>query len=267
MNTDYDPAATIPAIPDEIEQGLVRSWSREEGQTLNTEYKGKYSVLESVYDAYVQLALDGAPDIASLDLRVINGRASLTVRRADQQYGEPGEGTKFNVGVDQLYPIDITKDVAAAPRYNDLEATMIVAVKKSITEGEDIESAQLTWNETVDPTVPELNMMNELYKRYAHGENTYLETAYIFRRTYITSSQLRAITLLGTVNTVITQAALLAVLNDQVSAIIEELPAGEWLVRTPEVEFIGKGKYHISEEYQWAEQWSDLYTGGTLTYS
>lgn len=262
----YDPANTIPAMPDGVEQEKSRTWSLEEGETRTTTYRGKHSVLEALYNEKVDLALDGSPEVASLELRVTNGRASLMVRSVDQSYGgSGGGGGDYKVGVEELYAIDVTRDVASHPMYENLSAEQILAVKKSIAENQDATTAADEWNETPGGTTEELNLMLNLYSRLSFGETSYLETGYIFRRTYIAKSDLVVLSLLGTVNQVITQATLTADLNVKTKAIIDGLPSGEWLVRAPAIDFMGMGRYHIKEEYQWAPKWSDLY-GGSRTY-
>jgi hypothetical protein len=259
MTTDYDPVVMLPEITAAIQQGSVRVWSLEEGESLVTTYKGPYSVLEVVYNQYVDAALEGNPSIASVELPVTNGRATLTIRTVNQSYsGTVGEGDRID-GVEELYPVDITKDVAAAPKYESLSSGDIAKVKRAIADLMDGADAYaylggdgLAW---------------DLWKRYTHGENNYLALSYVFRRSYVTNSSLRAITLLGTVNTVIPQATLVEAINSKIATVVAAVPSGEWLVRTPKVSFQGRGKYHIEEEYQWAVKWSDLYTGGTLVYS
>jgi len=128
MTTEYDPSFTIPDIPAEIKQSVTRDWSLEEGEAKVTTYRGKYSVLEALYDAFVDAGLADNPEIASVNLANTNGRASLQVRTVDQTYGYTGGGdpTDRIEGVEELYPVDIVKDVAAAPKYDTLSADAIV---------------------------------------------------------------------------------------------------------------------------------------------
>lgn len=260
MTTEFNPASMLPTVTEAIKQGSVRVWSLEEGEALVTTYKGPYSVLETLYNTYVDAALAGNPSISSVELPVTNGRATLTIRTVDQAYGGSSGGETERIdGVEELYPVDITKDVAAAPKYESLSSGDIAKVKRAISDLMDGSDAYTYLGGD--------GLMWDLWKRYQHGENNYLALSYVFRRSYVTNSRLRAISLLGTVNTVITQAALVAAINSKIASVVAAVPDGEWLVRTPKVSFQGRGKYHIEEEYQWALKWSDLYTGGTLVYT
>jgi hypothetical protein len=271
MTTDLDPLLTIPTITGEIQQDVDLAWTPSEGEQLTQGYRGKHSDLLALYAAIKAQA--AAYGITGANLRTANGRSHLSVRWGGVTTVVPGEDGEGVPTVEELQPIDVLKDVASAPKYVPLTGSQIQLVKSAIadalTEDEAAEQQSVQWGDLPEETEA---LMRDLYRRYAHGENNYLETQYIFRRTYITNAQLNVntsapvLTLLGTINEVIEFATLRDTASDQMKLLLDALPSGEWLVRTPKVTYQGSGKFNVEEEYQWALKWSDLY-GGTLIYT
>ena len=47
----------------------------------------------------------------------------------------------------------------------------------------------------------------------------------------------------------------------EMDTLIAALPTGEWLYRPPQAEHLGKGKWRITLEWNWAVKWSIIYDG------
>jgi len=45
--------------------------------------------------------------------------------------------------------------------------------------------------------------------------------------------------------------------------LVGTLPEGEWLYKPPQVEYVQRGVWSVSQEWNWAPKWSIVY-GGTL---
>ena len=89
-----------------------------------------------------------------------------------------------------------------------------------------------------------------------------MDAAFILRRSQygVRTSQIKA-SFTG-INTVVTAPTFQSQMDD----LIESLPSGEWLYRPPQAEHLGRGRWRITQEWQWAEKWSIVY-GGTFNYS
>jgi hypothetical protein len=100
--------------------------------------------------------------------------------------------------------------------------------------------------------------MKELHYHVMHGQESYYETGFVLRRSkngLITSQIKEAFT---GINTVVTAPTFLSEMDNLILA----LPTGEWLYRPPQAEYIGGGKWRITQEWHWAAKWSKMY-GGT----
>jgi 6-phosphogluconate dehydrogenase len=51
--------------------------------------------------------------------------------------------------------------------------------------------------------------------------------------------------------------------DSRMDNLIAALPSGEWLIKPVQCEHLGRGKWRVSKEWQWAEAWSIVF-GGTL---
>ena len=55
----------------------------------------------------------------------------------------------------------------------------------------------------------------------------------------------------------------LPTLSPDMMRLIKTLPEGEWLQGPMQVEHLGKGRFRLDNELEWAKKWSVIY-GGTL---
>jgi hypothetical protein len=236
------------------------------GESQSQEWSGEYTECLGKYNGLVaQSKLGGYPgnNIRSVQLRSDQGRARVVAqfaRKADLSIsGVPDDV----VIVKELYAVDIVRDVTASAYFvtgggaavSDDEA---VIVRKCVQRG---------WaeSEIIVPNVPAAYVftswsaaMKEVRYHLAHGQESYYETAFILRRskTGIQTSQIKeAFTNINAVVTAPTFAT-------DMDKLILALPAGEWLYKPPQAEYIGEGKWRVTQEWHWAAKWSKMY-GGT----
>jgi len=102
-------------------------------------------------------------------------------------------------------------------------------------------------------------LMKELRYHMAHGVESFYETSFVLRRSLhgVKTSVVKA-SFTG-INAI---AATAPTLTTGMTTLVESLPTGEWLYRPPQAEHMGRGKWRVSQEWQWAEKWSIVY-GGT----
>ena len=192
-------------------------------------------------------AISGAERIASLEKNTSGGgRASLTIvfDRTPSMFGPFGDQDELQ----ELNSFDVVKDIKSAPYFESLINDQVIAVVKKFegpTPGVDS-----GWTD----------LQKALYGHLAHGQESYLETAYEFRQTFQTNSNrlLRAST--SNPNTVQNLPTLTASLQ----RLIDTLPDGEWLKKPTNVQYLGRKGWLVSITYQWAPKWSIIY-GGTFT--
>lgn len=192
-------------------------------------------------------AISGAERIASIDFQQSGaGRAVLTITfdRSPAMFGSFGDQDELQ----ELNSFDVVKDIKSAPYFESLtNAQMAVVVTRYESNVPGIDSG---WTD----------LQKALYGHLAHGQESYLETAYEFRQTFQTNSNrlLRAST--SNPNTVQNLPSLTASLQ----RLIDTLPDGEWLKKPTNVQYLGRKGWLVSITYQWAPKWSIIY-GGSFT--
>lgn len=192
--------------------------------------------------AYYKAAAVGLnTDIASIAYRSSNGRAAITVA-----YDRIDDDIK-RLGVQELYSVDVIRDIKASPYFASLSNAQTSAV-------------QSNWDARLGPVATWTDLQKSLYGHMAHGQESYTETAHEFRQTYQTSSNKLIKALTSDPNTVQDLPELTRTLKNLVDAV----PAGEWLKKPTSVQYAGRKGWTVSLTYQWAPKWSVIY-GGTFT--
>jgi hypothetical protein len=176
------------------------------------------------------------------------GRASLIGRfvRTDTESG--GGGVTI---IEELLAVTEVRELYAAPLFaalaDDDISDVLTAVELRLVDA-DIDGYALWVDEK-----------KELRWQMLHGQTSYRETKFVLR---IRKQGLRSAALKGTfddINTVVDVPDLSAGMSE----LVGELPDGEWLYSPPEVEYVQKGLWSVSAEYEWAVKWSVVY-GGTF---
>ena len=158
-------------------------------------------------------------------------------------------------GVQELLGIDVVMPIYRAPYFESLTTTEIAFIR-GLVDDNDVNAL----NE-ITAEVSNVTKGMQLYGHLVMGQTTYYESAYIFRRSYSTGSTAAIKRTASDQNTVIDP---LPDLSATIQALIDALPAGEWLKRPVQVRYDRKDGWAVSEEYQWAPKWSIVY-GGTYT--
>jgi hypothetical protein len=233
------------------------------GETIVSEWPlGEPTAVQTEYDLQKATAGYGT-SIASIKMKTANGRSMLTVRYNVDATGQFTQEISDKTIVEELYAIDLIRDIAAAPYFalstnpNYVDSAKVAKVRVACELGYTTDEITANfpsgyqWASWSDG-------MKRLRWAYMHGQESYYETAFILRKS---SFGVRASTVLASftgINTVVTAP----VFSTPMSDLIGTLPTGEWLKKPPQAENLGKGKWRISEEWQWAEKWSVVY-GGT----
>tara|TARA_B100001013_G_C24542879_1_gene415380 strand:- start:280 stop:870 length:591 start_codon:yes stop_codon:yes gene_type:complete len=172
--------------------------------------------------------------------------------------------------IEELYAVDIVKDIRNAPYYNsggaapltDAQAAWVAeCTDHNFGPGEITSQAKLRGLSASLHYDSWSSGMLSLRYHLLHGAAQYVETGFIFRRSLHGVRTASINVSFADVNTVISQPSFFTAMANLVGTI----PTGEWLKKAPYVEYIGKGRWRCTEEAQWAEKWSVVY-GGSFDY-
>jgi hypothetical protein len=151
--------------------------------------------------------------------------------------------------------VDVNRSIYLAPYFSDLTSYEILEVRKVF---EDQGEADGGWNV----------LQTHLFGHLVHGQEEYLETAYVLRQTFRTNSTRTITKAASQINQVCKPDNATGPdfpnLSSKLKAQIDSLPDGEWLKRPTQVRYIGKEGTDVAMEFQWAPKWSVVY-GGTFT--
>jgi hypothetical protein len=150
-------------------------------------------------------------------------------------------------GTQELYGVDVSRDIYSAPYFESLSNAAIIDVRR-VFEAQGTPDDE--WSQ----------LQKRLFGHLAHGQEQYTDTYYELRWTVKTTSrQLKKVNV-SDVNTVQGLPRLAPVLTN----LIDTLPSGEWLYKPVQVVSIGRNGWQVVRTWQWAKTWSVIY-GGTFT--
>jgi len=231
-------AAPYSTVIEEVEtpsDGLIRTVTHE----------GEVNAIDALRLTYRAESMLFTSGIASLAYRASIGRASLTV-----SYGRTastGSIDMFEDSVQELNAVDVVRDIKCAPFFAGLTNAQMSYV-------------QAAWDSRLGDGHLLGDLSKKLYGHLAHGQDSYIETAYEFRQAFQTTSTQRLQQAASDPNTVKPLPALSPTLKN----LIDALPTGEWLKKPVTVQYAGRKGWTVSLTYQWAPKWSEIY-GGTFT--
>lgn len=232
------------------------------GETQSKEWNGTAADVLAKYEELKDAAQLGGVGQNIREIRYGNniGRGRVIVQFARTPVSTtPGIPADMQV-VEELYGVDIIRDVRAAPYFCTGGAAEVTddeaAIVSKAVERKDIESAIIA-PEYGTAFSAWTDGMKQLRYHMLHGNESYYETGFVLRRSKIgvITSDLKQTFL--DINKVVDAPIFLS----DMDMLIYLLPEGEWLYRPPSVEYLGGGKWRVQEEWHWAEKWSKMYGG------
>lgn len=212
-----------------------KDWNADTGETREVTYTGEQSEVSTLYEN-----AKSESGVVAAQLQIERGRGTATKRYERLVAGEtPAPGV-----TQELYAIDIVKDIRSHPYFKTLTNAQILAVKNAAEAG-DAEGG--SWSA----------LQKALYKHYAFGMESYYETGFIFRSTRRVSGDSALSISTSDINKVVTAPTA----SGAMANLLASLPSGEWLKRPPSIRLIRPGVWEASEEWQWAAEWSVVYGG------
>ena len=285
MTAAKTPNVTLPSNPPTV----IKHWAVGNGEDVTHEWAGERSEIETEYQNQKATG-EGGGNIQELTMTNRQGRATLVTKFG--RTGQDLEGHPSDVTViEELYAVDVLKDISEAPYFSVLLPVghPLYAAQNAGAKGLPLTNDQVAWvrycveqnftEAEIDLAVVERGVsgatfnfanwttgMKELRWHLLHGVESYFETAFVLRRSSygVRTSQIKA-SFTG-INAVCKASTAgrqpIPEFDSRMDDLILSLPAGEWLYKPPQAEHIGRGRWRISEEWQWAEKWSIVY-GGT----
>ncbi len=233
----------LPTTADGLDDNIERVTIPGEGSVTSRTLTGPRAKILAEESRFAGLSRLRSPYglMSSMVYREQNGRSALTI-----QYEHMGSATQDD-SVQELYAMDVARDILVAPYFASLTNAQITEVVSAWEQREEIDAG---WTQ----------LQKRLYGHLNHGQEVYQETAYEFRQTYQTSSDRE----LGLAAENPNRVTPLPRIHRNLVNLIVSLPAGEWLKKPITVTQAGRRGWTVSATWQWAPQWSVIY-GGTFT--
>ena len=234
-------------------QALTRDWTLGDGETQTKEWAGERTKVATKFDELKAEALAGG-NIRALAYKRRTGRATLTA-----SYGR-GEGNTTIYPddvtmIEELYGVDIIRDIRSAPYWTTTTATKLtddlIADVSDAVENNYSEAEITNWGTWIAS-------QKQLRYHMLHGQDSYYETGFIMRQSLygVRTSAIKAA--FTNANKVVAAP----VFKTSMLGLLSALPSGEWILKPPQAEYLGHGKWRVSIEYHYAKKWSKIY-GGT----
>ena len=253
-------ATEILPAGDGLEETVITTTTPSLGAITTREFSGPIASLEALQTTY----LADAPAITNTELRVSRGRGTLRVNF--NRIWE--ELDPVDQAVQELASFDVIRPIYSSPYFRTLDNKLLASVRDVFEQ--QLRPSEITAAATAydaDSGADDLwgaeGAGGKAWQLLGHlrlGQDSYVETAYEFSKTWRTSSSNTLSIASSDVNTV--QA--LPALSGVMSRLIDSLPAGEWLKKPTTVQSVGGGHFAVRVGYMWAPKWSVVY-GGTET--
>lgn len=231
-----------------VRQGKKARWSYQDGTTTLHTFRGVAAGIEQLYDAYRAYA-STIPSVEAVEFDAGRGVGTLSV-----QENEPGKP------VWELYANELALRVEMNPAFSELTAGEVNQAYAAADAAASDDEA------TASPYDPEARTFgltdgsdaHKLFQLLCNGNDSYFQSAYVLRKTVVTTSRGAVSASFSNVNKVDAPD-----FSAASSALIGDLPDGEWLKRAPVVRMIGGHRWQVMQEWWWAPKWSEILYGGT----
>jgi hypothetical protein len=243
----------LPSTDNGVEETIIETTTPEFGTQEVREFTGPKTALEEYRDYYLQGTGTGG-NVGSMELRTARGRGSLRVN-FQRVWSEVDVQDQ---AVQELNSFDVIRPIECAPYFRGMALALMASVRKAY-EGQ-LTAAEITAVATADSWGAAGGLPYKLLGHLRLGQDSYVETAYEFSKTWRSTSTNQLKIASGSINTVVN----LPTLSGVMARLIDALPAGEWLKKPTTVQSAGGGFFSVRVSYLWAPKWSVVY-GGTET--
>jgi hypothetical protein len=239
----------LPTSENGIEETLIETVTPEFGSQDVKEYSGPMAALIEYRNTFI-----GANNVGSMELRTSRGRGTLRVN-----FNRVWEEVDVqDQAVQELNSFDVVRPIECAPYFRTMTLALMASVRKA-HEGQ-LTDAEITAVATADGWGEAGGLPYKLLGHLRLGQDSYVETAYEFSKTWRSTSTRQIRIASGSINQVVD----LPTLSGVMARLIDGLPEGEWLKKPTTVQSAGGGFFSVRVSYLWAPKWSVIY-GGTET--
>jgi hypothetical protein len=212
---------------------VTKSWDYFNGEVTETVIRGTRAAVATAYETYKAVA-GFSPEYDSVSFDPGRGLAQLSIRQI--QDGAP---------LYELQANELSNPIWLHSHFSALSAADILEVRMAFESGTEISTG---------------DAKQDLWEMLCKGTEEYLISSYVLRETKNVSKRSTVAASYSNVNRVEAPPDITAV-----NALIGGLPSGEWLKKAPVVRQVGSRRWQIVTEWWWAEKWSEILYGGTLT--
>jgi hypothetical protein len=183
--------------------------------------------------------------VAAKALQATGGAAVVTYKNANGRAVLISKYLREDKELDEVYAVDVLKDIYTATYFESLTDEQVREVRTAFEDQEE------------SPSFAE-PLQTKLYTHLIHGVESVFETQFVYRRTIFAMKTAAVKATFTNINTVVSAPSP----SGAIGNLLDSLPSGEWLYKTPQAEYSGRGKWRVTQEWWWALKWSVVY-GGT----
>jgi len=234
----------IPERTEATLQGEAFENVRGSGRTETTFFRGTPEHIDALAEAIQTTWLYNSRKVLAVKGKTVNGRGELEVIYNPDVTTAGGDPSEDGFA-EELYGVDLIKDIRTNAVFESENAYGLNVAYKA---WENAEQENESWNDR----------QKLLYRMLSKGQESYIETSFVYRRTYFRATTDELALSFTDVNRVVgTPPAL----TTRMQALIEALPAGEWMKKPPQAEYTGKGRYRLAQDWMYAVKWASIYGG------
>jgi len=244
-----------------------REYTQESGQTTVTTYKGPPDPINDLYESSLAAVQNG--EIDSVTTSVENGEGILEIRVADGDEDGNDPNTVFNNTIWELIGQDIFKNLRSYP--GDVSGSVAF---NGDSDQDDLEETRLYFETAqTEGSAPSGEPSETYYKLLLRGTDQYVRSTAVLRTT-ITVSRRSQITLDWngvdrawkidgqTGSPDLDQTGQGALIGQIINLPGYNAEKKQWLKRAPQLTQTGRRNYTITQEWWYANRWSNNLYGG-----
>ena len=263
-----------------------KEWSADQGLQYTSEWEGTPDDMDTMFGELSSVGAAGGNNITQLSYENARGRARVVARFSADGQGTIGFPDNVTV-VEELYAIDVIRDITESAYFSQTitAPAWMVAKQDAATKGLPLSDEAIAFvravseirasEDGIDKYADQNDFaadpyhwenwstgMKELRYHLIRGADSYYETAFVLRQSLhgIKKAQM-GVTFTG-INLIAQGAVIFAT---DMADLLAELPAGEWIQKSPQAEHLGQGRWRVTKEWHYAKKWSIVY-GGSWNY-
>jgi len=255
MTIKKDGASGLPTNA----QITSREFETDMGETLEYEWTGAKDDALTKYNTLKALAMAG-PSIRSVRYQNANGRGRVMFRQTLNVEGDPEIIEVYAVTVVQpVYMSEFFSAGGTAELDDDEVSWVRDCCEMNYSEADitayavDSNNVPVTWQQWANWT----DAMKELRHHIQHGHEQDEDHRFVVRRSRYVHGRRQTKASFANIGQVVD----LPSFGGAVNSLLDSFPDGYWRKMPPYAEWLGDGKWRVTEEWAWARHYSVIYGG------